>query len=267
MADIKTEVRKARQGRSPAYPSIHLEKALSQAKALFEAEGKYAVPLTSAFSAWGFGGKSSGARQTLASLKYFGLIDVEGEGDTRKVKVSEEAIRFLLDKREDATERKALRRRFALAPTAHQDLFNQFPEGLKSDATAVHFLVFDCGFNESAANELLSEFKTTAVFANLFQPVKVVDNQSDQPGRGGGMQQVELADEVYANPSAQQGVRASTIPDASPARREEEVWLRGPLSGHTRYKIVVDGQMGPREIGKLIKILEAQKDVLEDDEG
>ena len=37
-----------------------------------------------------------------------------------------------------------------------------------------------------------------------------------------------------------------------PVDREEEVWLRGPLSGQTRYKIIVDGQMGPREIGKLL---------------
>ena len=109
----KIEAKKARHGRSPAYPSVTLEKALALARALYEAEGKYAAPLVAVFSAWGFGEKSSGARQALASLRYFGVIDVEGEGDNRKVKVSESALRYLLDGREDPTERDMLLQRFA----------------------------------------------------------------------------------------------------------------------------------------------------------
>jgi len=42
-------------------------------------------------------------------------------------------------------------------------------------------------------------------------------------------------------------------------------WLRGPLSKTTGYRLLVSGEVGPREIGKLIKLLEAQKMVLEDD--
>jgi hypothetical protein len=266
MADVATESKKPRQGRSPAYPSINLEKALAQARALLDSEGKYAVPLASAFRAWGYGGKSSAARQTLASLKYYGLIEVEGEGDSRKIRVSEDAIRYLLDKREDPTDRKTLMRRFALAPTAHLDLFNQFPEGLKSDATVVHFLMFECGFNEGAANELLGEFKATAVFANLFKPATTVDNMGESPDPRGAMRQAELADEVYTNPVAQQGVRpAATIPGPAASEAEEELWLKGPLPGGARYKIFVTGEMGPKEIGKLIKVLEAQKEMLSDD--
>lgn len=268
MADVKSDPKKQRHGRSPAYPSISLEKALVQARALYSAEGKYAAPLSSAFSAWGYSPKSSGGRQALASIRYFGLIDVEGEGDNRKVKVSEPALRYLLDEREDDSDRKALLRRFGLAPSIHQDLATQFPEGIKSDASAKHFLMFECGFNESGAAELLEQFKATAAFANLFKPATSLDSkvpETGNPDRGPTMQQAELADEIHPNPAATQGVRPGAIP-ASAVERDEEVWMRGPLSGQTRYKIVVDGQMGPREIGKLIKILEAQKVVLEDDE-
>lgn len=265
-ADAKVETRKVRHGRSPAYPSVTLEKALALARSLYDAEGKYAAPLLSVFSAWGFGGKSSGARQALASLRYFGVIDVEGEGDNRKVKVSEPALRYLLDGREDSSERDALLRRFATAPSIHQDLVNQFPEGIKSDASAKHFLMFECGFNESGAAELLEQFRATAAYAGLFKPARILDSMITNPERSGPMQ-AEMADEIYASPAAQQGVRPATIPGQPALEREEDIWLRGPLSSNTRYKIVVDGQMGPREIGKLIKILEAQKDVLEEDEG
>lgn len=46
----------------------------------------------------------------------------------------------------------------------------------------------------------------------------------------------------------------------------EREWIRGPLSKDANYRIIVTGDLGPREIGKLIKLLEAQKAVLADDD-
>lgn len=176
--------KKAKQGRSPAYPFIPVEKALAQAKALHDAEGKYAAPMSSAFKAWGYGEKSSGGRQTLAALRYFGLIDSEGEGETRKVKVSETALRILLDQREDQTERLALIRQVALQPAIHRLLFEKYGDGLPSDATVRHFLVFDQKFNPQAANEIIAEFKATAAFAGLYQPSAVLDKAKIDEGDG-----------------------------------------------------------------------------------
>ncbi|MGN7984666.1 hypothetical protein [Burkholderia sp. 22313] len=44
----------------------------------------------------------------------------------------------------------------------------------------------------------------------------------------------------------------------------EREWLRGPLSKDVSYRLLVSGDMGAKEIGKLIKLLTAQKSVLED---
>lgn len=159
---------KPRQGRSPSYPVMPVDKAIEQARALFQKEGLYAVPLTSAFSAWGYSDKSSGGRQTLATLKYYRLIDVEGEGDTRKVRISDLARKIILDDREDQTERRALIKEASLYPNIHQVLFDKYPNGLASDSTVRHFLVFDHHFNQDAANELIAEFKLTASYAGLF---------------------------------------------------------------------------------------------------
>jgi hypothetical protein len=52
--------------------------------------------------------------------------------------------------------------------------------------------------------------------------------------------------------------------EASPAAGEVE-WMRNRLGSGTNVRLMVKGDMGPREIAKLIKILEAQKSVLEDD--
>jgi hypothetical protein len=49
------------------------------------------------------------------------------------------------------------------------------------------------------------------------------------------------------------------------APREKE-WLRGPLSKGASYRLIVSGEVGSKEIGKLIKLLEAQKLVLDDED-
>jgi|GEM_PF-1414897 len=166
---------KRKVGRSPAYPSMSVQKALEKVRALYEQEGEYSAPLSSAIGAWGYSAKSSGGRQALATLKYYGLIDVQGDGDSRKIKVSDVARRILLDQREDRTERDQLIRKVALNPVVHKEIYDQYPSGLASDASVRHFLVFDLGFNKEAAEELLAEFKETATYVGLFDPAKKLD--------------------------------------------------------------------------------------------
>jgi hypothetical protein len=175
-ADEKSEIstKHAKQGRSPAYPSLDLKQAIAKAKAQYDAEGKYPAPMPSAFAAWGFSIKSSGGRAVRASLKYFGLVTVEGDNKTGKVKLTDDALRIILDEREDQTEKKALIRKLALLPSIHRVLAEQYPEGIKSDSTVEHSLIFDHGFNKSAATELVSQFKLTADFAGLFKPDNTV---------------------------------------------------------------------------------------------
>ena len=58
---------------------------------------------------------------------------------------------------------------------------------------------------------------------------------------------------------------AETPADRLPAGERE--WLRGPLSRDTSYRLIVAGDLGPKEIGKLIKLLKAQQAVLSDEDG
>jgi hypothetical protein len=180
-----TKPGKRRVGRSPSYPTLSVQKALEQARALHAQEGDYAAPLSSALSAWGYGPKSSGGRQTLATMKYYGLLEIEGEGDARKIKVSDLARRIILDQREDQTEKRELIRRVALMPAAHKVLYKQYQKGLASDGTVQHFLIFEQGFNTDAARELLTEFKETASYAGLYEPHSDVDKEGEKDDKGG----------------------------------------------------------------------------------
>lgn len=53
-------------------------------------------------------------------------------------------------------------------------------------------------------------------------------------------------------------------PTILPERGEVE-WMRNRLGSDTNVRLLVTGDMGPKEIGKLIRLLEAQKLVLEED--
>lgn len=176
---------KQRQGRSPAYPSVALATALEKAEAQFEQFGRNAAPLALAFKSWGYSPKSSGGRDVRASLRYFGLAVFEGEGDLAKVKLTEDALRVITDKREDRSEKNAIIRRLALNPTAHKKLWAQYPppEGIKSDAHAVHYLMWEVGgFNQTSAETLIAQFKDTASFAGLYDPDNVEDIEDPADG-------------------------------------------------------------------------------------
>lgn len=185
--------KKRQPGRSPAYPSVPLDTALEKAQAQYEAEGKYPAPLSLAFKAWGYSAKSSGGRDVRASLRYFGLITVEGDGDQAMVRLTEDALRVLTDKREDQSEKRALIKRLALNPTAHKKLWSKYPEGIVSDASAAHYLQWTEGFNDNAADALVAEYKQTAAFAGLYEPdsmsdiEEVVEDTDDQPDRSANL--------------------------------------------------------------------------------
>lgn len=54
-------------------------------------------------------------------------------------------------------------------------------------------------------------------------------------------------------------------PDAETEPGEAE-WIRSDLGSATKVRLIVKGEMGPKQIGKLIKLLEAQKAVLGDED-
>ena len=81
-------------------------------------------------------------------------------------------------------------------------------------------------------------------------------------------QDMQTLDFDMAAPPRMPGAAGSREPQAAPVTVSggEREWLRGPLSREVSYRLIVNGDMGPKQIGKLIKLLEAQKAVLDDDE-
>jgi hypothetical protein len=58
---------------------------------------------------------------------------------------------------------------------------------------------------------------------------------------------------------------APSDPITLPSMYKEREYLRGMLSRDTSYRLLVSGDIGPKELGKMIKLLQAQKAILEDE--
>lgn len=309
-------------GRSPAYPYIDLEKAVRKAEAVRDAgAARTVLPPETVYKIWGLGAQSSGSRQTLAALNHFGLVDYIGRGDDRKIKLSDLALKIVLDRQPDSVDRTAAVRLAALEPAIHAELYEKFGALLPADVVMETYLVRDRGYNEPAASALLSEYRSSLAYAGLDKPssmpapiassqvveppskplqaISIGDrvqveiggvNQLARPAKVRAIQAHDGQDWVFVEGSETgipmhqaQLIEKASVPgqpsspapklseakavDASSISPGEHEWLRGPLSKEVKYKLIVSGEMGPREISKLIKVLEAQKAVLEDENG
>jgi hypothetical protein len=182
VADADRSVQQAARTRSPAYPGIGLETAMKRAKELYAQEKMNPVPVTIAVKRWGFKEKSSGGLITIAALKSFGLLKDSGTGKERKLQLTEEARRILLDTRQESHERDQLIKEAALRPKIHNTLWRKWGTELPSDETVQHALIFEWSFNENIVGDFLKEYKGTILFAKLTDSDTISTVNGDKEG-------------------------------------------------------------------------------------
>ncbi len=168
---------------STRFPFINLEKAINRAQQMYSADrsGKpMAIP--TAFELWGYSPKSSGAFQTIAALKSYGLIEDEGANADRRVKLSSSAKRYFLDERDD--HRKGMLEAFALEPPLFKVLWDRdkWSEGIPADPVARSHLKIERNLNDQSARTLLGIFKDNIQFAGLISDVNSPEMGEDFSG-------------------------------------------------------------------------------------
>jgi hypothetical protein len=189
---------KRKRTRSPAYPYINLEAAIARAKEFFAKEQRNAANINVAMKHWGFKEDSSVGAQTAAAVISFGLLQDEGIGDKRKVRLTQNALRILLDERPDSKERAELIRQAALAPKIHQQLWEKWGTDLPSDAQLKHTLLLEwpTPFNENAVDGFIREYRDTITFAKLSESDTVTSEVSDKGGESGEKYAPKIGDYV-----------------------------------------------------------------------
>jgi hypothetical protein len=159
------EVRRKRL-RSPSFPFISLREAMERARKLYEGERRNPASLEVAAGHWGYSTKSSGASQTIAALRAYGLLEAEGT-----IRLTERAVHILLEP-DGSPKRGSLLREAALAPHVHALLWERYSADLPPDKPLGSFLTRELGFNPGAVDDFIRGYKETLAFAGLREEVR-----------------------------------------------------------------------------------------------
>src|SRR6266566_1791648 len=171
-------------GAGTRFPFISLEKAIGRAKELFDADQKgREMTIAGAFGTWEYSEKSSGGFQTVAALKMYGLLKDSTAGGGRKVQLTDAALRYFRDEREE--EKQKLAREFALKPKLVAVLWKDWHTSPPGDTIARSHLKTDRGLNEQGSRSLLAIYKENLAFTNLKPDDKVPEPEAED-GEGGG---------------------------------------------------------------------------------
>lgn len=261
MVDDEPNIRK--RFRSPPYPYLSLSKAIDRVAQLHRKAQHFAVGLPVLADAWDLSPQSGGLLKSAAALIQYGLLSDQGSGDGRKFQLTDTARRIIGDADPQSEKRAQLIKEAALLPSIHRELWEKFgfPAHL-SDALLKNYLVFDrqdsgeSAYSAQAADEVILNYREAIVFSGLqgsspSTPDEVSENDVSSP-------KTEMASrEMPAQASAQAG-------SLSKGSSSTE-WLKASLSGETVVRVIVEGPMGSKEIGKLIKLLEVHRLILDEE--
>ncbi len=254
-----------KKDRSPNFPFISVGKCVERAKALYGQYRKEPTRIATAGAVWGYSAKSSGLLQTVAALKQFGLLDDAGSGDDRKVHLTGLALRIILDARpgqsEAAVKEAALNSRL-IAEYAPRWSLHRPP-----DDHCISELSLERGFSPESAKLFIKVFDETVRYAGLSQPDELSSNL------------IEPEDEAvdYVEPEPTRNDRPASRPAADMVMPSlpMEPFVPAAVAFTQRLKVemTVDTLRvsailtSPSEVDKLIKVLEANKALLEEPAG
>jgi hypothetical protein len=243
---------KAQRQRSPNYPSIDLQVAVSKATAFEKAVGKNKAAYEAAASYMGFTPTSSSALRCVAALVSFGLLDEEGQGKARKLWLSDIG-RAAVMATEASPERQAALREAALRPRLHRELWDRWGGRLPDDETIRSYLRLELGFVESATSPFITEFKTTIDFAKLSESGTVSPDGQDPSAKTDPL--IASMDTFLGRPFVPEGSKMDTN---SPAAKESMLSIALPSGGTAMLR--VPGSLTAADVRKIKKHLDAMEE-------
>ena len=214
MTEAVASPHQPKRPRSPSYPGISLPQAIERAKKLYQAENRNAAPIDAILQHWAYSPGSGAGMVAVAALKKFGLLADEGSGKQRKARLTNLALKIILDERENSPERDEAIKLAALSPSIHKEVWEKF-SGLPSDATLRHFLRFERGFTNGAADELVKEIHETVSFAKLDQSDTLSNGDGDTGDASPAADDGEQGD-GFVSAALLEEPRTPETPDAPP---------------------------------------------------
>lgn len=150
--------------KSPRAPSIPLDEAIERVTKVYEKERRHAAPTDVVAQDMGYKSANNGsALSTLASIRYFGLLERPKDGH---LAVSKDFESYNFAPNESM--RLSILHKWMRNPPVFSDLLEKYADGLPSDAT-IRFDLIQQGFSPPAAESVISVFKRSAEFSGVFE--------------------------------------------------------------------------------------------------
>lgn len=221
-ATTKTEVKPpAEDGvtrtkqRSPNYPVWSLKRVLPPLSGLYQDYKRNWVPVGIVHEKWGYKQNSGAGIQAVAAAKSYGLLESQGDGAARKVRISDSMYQLVLQHPDTPS----LLKKAALNPPIHSDVWEKFSvEGLPPDDVIRHYLVFDRGFNPDSVNGFIAQFRETIDYAKLSPSDKI----TDKDGNDASKEKIEIGDFVQWE---SQGVVQFPEPKRVAGKSDDGQWV------------------------------------------
>ncbi len=233
--------------RSPNYPSMGLQSALEQTSKLFKKIHTHAAPRDVVLGGMGYTTYNGASAVALSAQLKYGLLMKMGEN----YKITDRAMAILHPR--TTGEKAAAIRDAALAPPLFLEMANQFGDHIPDDSLLRANLIRK-GFGASAVAPFIHAFRDT---------MELVGREAAQYNF---VKEPEAEEEMQTEIGPEAPTVTVRTPSAASVVLEdgEREMLHGPLSRTVSYRLMTRGDLGAKDLGKLIKILELQKSFLED---
>jgi hypothetical protein len=204
--------------RSPNYPVIGLRKGIERAESLYKEYKRHWVPVGVAQEKWSYKKFSGVGEQIIAAMRAFGLIDVQGIGQQRQIRLSDVAYKIV----ENHEDKASLMKHSALGPPLHAELWKKYSsEGLPPDEVIRHYLKFERNFNPESVDSFIAQFKDTVAFAKLYSSVKMTDGETKDEDAADS-ESICLGDSVQWEPK---GIAQFSEPRRVTGKSPDDAWL------------------------------------------
>jgi hypothetical protein len=245
----------AQRDRSPAYPNIPLKAAIERLVE-FDTHFKRSPARPEKIGdAWGIKGKAYVDR-TAAALRYYGLLEYQGAGKERQIVVSDWGKGYLRSAQEET--KRAVIKKAALLPKQMAFFWDQWGTDRPADAACLDELVFKHKFTEQGAADFLKVYDATISYAGL--------TSSDKPDQKLGNGPEGEEDEADAQDQENPPPPPPPPPPGGKVKimAGERELTTGMLAKEASFRLIVTGNIGVKEIERLIQKLEIDKEILAD---
>jgi hypothetical protein len=243
---------KAKRDRSPAFPAIPLGEAVDKLIAFEKYFRQHPAAIDKVGLAWGV----KQAADYLAALRYYGFVEYVGNGTSRQAVITESGRNFLRAQQE-AFKQKLLREA-ALKPKEIAKFWTSWGADRLPDPVCIDELIQRNGFSERGARLFLNTYDGTIAYAKLAQAGKIANDSAvvDNGNPDIPAQEVEPPEQEVAAKAPPPLQRGAVIMEG------ERELTTGLLSKDSRFRLIVSGRVGVKEIERLIRKLELDKEIL-----